>query len=238
MGLLDQITKMRQEGQTDEEIASQLKQRGISPREINEAFSQAQIKNAVSDEDYKYQAPPQSYGDEQNTSANYSPRRQEISEGDTYTPQPSGYQNQQYPQNQQDYGYYPGQDAGYDYQQSYSGGTSTSTMIEISEQVFSEKIETIRKKMEEMNEFKTLSETKIQNISDRLKRIETIVDKLQISILDKIGSYGDNLESIKKETSMMQDSFRKMINPILEHKEKKQPTKKTKTKKKTSKKKS
>ena len=65
------------------------------------------------------------------------------------------------------------------------------------------------------------TETKIENISLRVKRIESISDKLQTAILEKIGSYGSNLESIKKEMSMMQDSFGKMINPLAERAEEK-----------------
>jgi hypothetical protein len=60
----------------------------------------------------------------------------------------------------------------------------------------------------------------MENISDRLKKIETIIDKLQIAILEKVGSYGKNLEGIKKEMSMMQDSFSKMISPSKRPKEK------------------
>ena len=37
------------------------------------------------------------------------------------------------------------------------------------------------------------------------------MDKLQLAILNKIGSYGKTLESIKKEMSMMQDSFGKAL---------------------------
>ncbi len=219
MGILDKISKMRNEGQSDEEIVSGLKKQGITPKEINEAFSQAQIKNAVSEgeENDEYGAPPEyGYQDSQNPPGNSSPKSQEISEDDTYTPQPSnGYQMQQSQPSQQDYDeYYPKQSGGYDSSQQYygSGGISTGTVIEISEQVFSENIEKIRKKIEDIEEFKTLSETKIKNLSERLKRIETIIDKLQISILDKVGSYGDNIESIKKEMSMMQDSFNKVIS--------------------------
>ena len=58
----------------------------------------------------------------------------------------------------------------------------------------------------------TLTQTKIDNIADRLKRIEATIDKLQMTILEKIGSYGNNLESIKKEMAMMQDSFGKVVN--------------------------
>ena len=107
--------------------------------------------------------------------------------------------------------YYPQE--GYD-QDYYSEGDETDTIIEISEQVFSEKIRKIQKQMGELNEFKTLAETKLNNATTRLKRIENSIDKLQIAILEKIGSYGTGLDSIKKEMSMMQDSFSKTL-PIL-----------------------
>jgi len=57
----------------------------------------------------------------------------------------------------------------------------------------------------------------MHNLLERIKSIEKIIDNLQISILKKVGSYGGNLESIKNEMSMMQDSFRKMVNPIARH---------------------
>jgi hypothetical protein len=61
-------------------------------------------------------------------------------------------------------------------------------------------------------------QTKMENLSERVKKIENIIDKLQIAILEKIGSYGGNLESIKKEMSMMQDSFSKVISHRRERK--------------------
>jgi len=54
-----------------------------------------------------------------------------------------------------------------------------------------------------------------------LKRMEKTIDKLQMAILEKVGSYGRGLESIKKEMIMMQDSFGKMVNPLSELAERK-----------------
>ena len=48
MGTLDQITKMKKQGIAEEEIVNNLTQQGISPREINDALRQSQIKSAVS----------------------------------------------------------------------------------------------------------------------------------------------------------------------------------------------
>ena len=82
--------------------------------------------------------------------------------------------------------------------------------------------------IEIITEFKALAESRIENISERLNRIENTIDKLQSAILSKIGSYGTNLESIKKEMSMMQNTFKKT--------RKTSSTKKKSTRKKSSKK--
>jgi len=209
MGVLEQITQMKNQGIADEEIVTKLQEQGISPKAINDAFSQAQIKDAVSDENAEEMQPsiinqPQPF-QPQNQEGVYIPKTQEIPEPlgaegqETYAPLP-----QESPQSQDFY-----QQDNYG---DYSSAGETDTIIEIAEQVFSEKIRTIQKKVEDLTEFKTLGQTKIDNIADRLKRVETIMDKLQITILEKIGSYGNNLEHIKKEMSMMQDSFGKIVN--------------------------
>ena len=209
MGILEKITQMKKQGIGDEEIIGTLQQGGISPKEINNALSQSQIKSAVGgapkteemESSIMEQASPSPPTQEDyipKTQENYAPKAQEISEQEMYTPQ-SEYAQQEY---------YP--EEGYeDYSQE---GTNTDTMIEIAEQVFSEKMKKITKQLADLNEFKTLAQVKIENSVERLKRIETIIDKLQISIIEKVGSYGQNLDSIKKEMSMMQNSFGKVIN--------------------------
>ncbi|MCK5044000.1 hypothetical protein KAR52_03305 [Candidatus Pacearchaeota archaeon] len=202
MGILEKITQMKKQGVGDEEIVGTLQQGGISPKEINEALSQSQIKSAVGGpqktEEMESSIMEQTPPSPQPTQEGYAPKTQEISEQEMYAPQ-SEYAQQEY---------YP--EEGYeDYSQE---GTNTDTMIEIAEQVFSEKMKKITKQLADLNEFKTLAQVKIENSVERLKRIETIIDKLQISIIEKVGSYGQNLNSIKKEMSMMQDSFGKVVN--------------------------
>ncbi len=207
MGVLEQITQMKNQGIPDEGIVIKLQEQGISPKAINDALSQAQIKSAVSNAEeiqpsVMDQAPPAPTPPTQDS---YIPQTQEVSEPsgmgeqEAYSPLP-----QESPQQQDFY-----QQESYN---EYSGGGEADTIIEIAEQVFSEKIKSIQKKVEGVNEFKTLAQTKIDNIADRLKRIETTIDKLQMTILEKIGSYGDNLGSMKKEMTMMQDSFGKVVN--------------------------
>jgi len=177
MGLIDEIMQMKSQGVQDLDIVNSLQQEGYSPKDINDALSQAQIKTAVANEGI------------------YSPQTQELQEA----PQPESYGTQEY---------YPQQDY---YSQGYSPGTDTDSMMEIAEQVFMEKIKTIQNQIEKLEEFKTIAETKIDNTEERLKRIESIIDRFQAAVIEKIGSYGDNLDSIKKEVGMVQDSFEKLM---------------------------
>jgi len=196
MGTLDQVTKMKNQGLPDDEIATKLQEQKISPKEINDAMDQSKIKNAVSDTEGMQPSimnapkPTRERGD------TYTPQTREY-EQDTYTPQPEDQQEEYTPQ--PSYDEYPS-----------STGTDTDTMIEIAEQVFSEKMQKIQKQLEKLNEFQTLSQVKIDSTAERLKRIETIIDNLQISILDRVGSYGKNLNNLKKEMAMVQDSFKKI----------------------------
>ena len=205
MTVLEQVIEMNNQGIAEEEIVKKLQDQGVSPKAINDALNQTKIKEAVSKEEGFE-------GYEKSENLTQSPKReakpQEISdEGMYYPQQEENYYSPDYSQYQED--------------STYSPGFDTSTIIEISEQVFSEKIQKIQSQVDEFSEFKTLAESKIENISERIKRIESIVDKLQISILEKIGSYGSNLEHVKKEMSMMQDSFSKMINPLARRAEEK-----------------
>jgi hypothetical protein len=222
MTALEQIMQLKGQGMPDDQIISTLQQQGITPNEINTALSQAEIKNAVTAEQG---APAQ------------MPTTQEIPAPtqDQYAQAPAQEQYaqpEQVPAGQEEY--YPQE--GYD--QSYApqgGGFDSNTIMEIAEQVFSEKTKKIEKQLSELSEFKTMTQTKIENIDERLKKIESMIDKLQITILEKIGSYGQNLGEIKKEMGMMQDSFGKMINPIADKSQSISPVAKKVAKKKVSK---
>ncbi len=220
MNILEQIKEMKTQGKSEQEIINTMQQQGTSPKEINDALSRAQIKSAVAGTENMQQSEMPQYNPP-SPQATYTPQTQELNTQE-YAP------SEEYSQPQE---YYPQETYG-----SYTPAeTSTDTMIEIAEQVFSEKIKKIQKQIKDLEEFKTLAQIKINNTAERLHRIETTIDKLQISILDKIGGYGQNLNSIKKEMSMMQDSFGKVVNQAVQgHKaiHKHKTTKKTSSKKK------
>ncbi len=229
MGLLEQISQMKKDGLSNEEISLMLQERGNSPKDINDAFNQEKIKNAVyseepeidSQDDFSMKNPQVPVLPQRTF---YQPKTQEEEEQKYYTPKTPAYNTQKYPeqysQQYQEYlenpqeEYYPTEQYGEEYSEAYS----TDMIIEIAEQVFSEKIKKIENQIERFNEFVNLAETKITNNSERIKRIESIIDKLQIAIIEKIGNYGKSIESVKKEMEMIEDSFSKII-PKLQKKE-------------------
>ena len=206
MGMLEDVANMSSQGFTEEEIVMNLKEKGISPKEIKDTLNQLKIKNAVSNYETESEENPH-----QEQAGGYPPQER----GNYYQP------GQTYPSPQQEYA--PQENYG-----NYSSqtGVDANTIIEISEQVFSEKIKILQKEMDSFNEFKNLNQIRIENLNDRLKRMEMVFDKLQITILEKIGSYGQNLEVIKKEMNMMQDTFSKVIDPMVDRGEKRQEEKK------------
>jgi len=232
MGVLDQVIQMKKQGVSDEDIIGDLKKQRISPKEINDALKQAQIKNAVSDFETEGMEPSvMQEAEPMPTQQDYEPQTEEYAPApqDEYAPQSVEYSAQEPV-------YTPGtQEEGYQYA---SGGVDTDTVMEIAGQIFSERIRKIQMNVDNNSEMNTLLQSKIENLSERLKKIETTIDKLQIAILERVGSYGQNLDGIRKEMSMMQDSFSKMIStPRAEIKKEKQEETSESAEKKTTRKK-
>jgi DNA-binding transcriptional MerR regulator len=219
MPLLSDIQRMQAEGRTDQEIISSLKEQGISPREITEALTQSKIKEAVSapaEGGYETSAP----SPEQQMSV---PEQSQAAPAEAYAP--SQAQEGAYPAA----GAYPAPAEGAAYseypqypQQAQMGGISPDTITEISEQVVAEKLSPIRRDLEKVIDIKTTLESKTEYLDERLKRIEKIIDRLQLSIMQKVGDYMTNIDDIKKEIVETQKSFKALAPEGLKEKSRKQ----------------
>ncbi|MBU2616879.1 MAG: hypothetical protein KKB79_02760 [Nanoarchaeota archaeon] len=267
MGVLEQVSDLKNQGLEESAIVNQLTDSGISPKDIIEAINHVKIKKAVSSEDTgnssKGMEPsimanpkdseeeslptegeisdedltPPKREDSLGTYQISTPMTKEMSEEeDKEVPKPSGKKHSEEEQEEYSPGqnskqeYFPSQNQDYSqgFQQDYDysaqpqamapqGLSDADTIIEIAEQVFIEKIKNIQKKVDDLTEFKTLSEVKIDNISDRLRRIENTIDRLQADVLEKVGSYGRGIESVKREMDMVQESFGKVVNNLADH---------------------
>lgn len=227
MGVLEEVMQLKNQGMGEEDIVDNLQEQGYQPKQINDAINQANIKSAVSSEvpSPDTEESPAQAGQEYEQQG-YAPSTQEMS---------AQGQTQDY--SQQGYGQDYGQEQGYEQQQAYQPmATDSSTMIEIAKQVYSEKSRKLKESLDELSEFKAMAETKIDSMDKSLKRIEKIIDTLQIKVLEKVGSYGRELEATKKELEMVEDSMGKMSGKIAsKHHTKKHTTSKHITHKKTSK---
>ena len=257
MVAIDTINQLRQRGQSDADIINNLQQQGISPREINESMAQSQVKQAVADETLNLMQPPQQTQEIAEEPGMQGMQTSLISQqpmqpqapyppGALEPPQPGYYEpysqeqqppmpteeyseeySQEYPEDQysQEYGEYP--------QEQYNLGASTDTISEIASQLISEKTKKTDKTIKALIEVKTLLAVKVEKLDDRLKKIESVIDQLQMSVLRKSSDQEQNIEDIKSEMGQMQESFGKIINPLVDRARQvqKKPRKKTKKKK-------
>ena len=65
--------------------------------------------------------------------------------------------------------------------------------------------------MEKSISFRTVAEAKLVNLDDRLRRIEQILDRLQLSLLQKMGNYVNDVSDIRIEMEETQKSFKKLL---------------------------
>lgn len=230
----EEIASMRRQGKTDDEIVGELRRSGMNDREAYDALSRSQIKSAVSSKDdqpelpampeapasinsgmyqQQYQEPP--HGDE----GEYSPPQSSASStteysGDYGGMQPSmlnqgGGQDYSQPQDsgQQGYDQTQGYDYGYPEYQPYQEAMSSDLISEISEQVVSERLAPLHDRLEKVIDMRTVFEGRISSLSERLARMEKIIDTLQLSLLQKVGEYVNDVHDVRKELEETQKSF-------------------------------
>ncbi len=193
MVLLDTVKQMESQGMQDTEIIQKLQEQGFDPREINDALNQSKIKAAVS-------GGYETNGQESVINNSSSEMQQSVMSQD---------QAQQQPQQQY---VYPTETYPQEYYQPQSSGLGSETITEIADQIFSEKVGDIKKALNILTDFKTITEAKLASLDSRLKKIESTIEKLQSSIIGRVGEFGQAVTDIKDEMSMMQESFSKVVN--------------------------
>lgn len=229
---------MQAQQMTEPEIIKTLREQGYNPAEISRAIEQSKIKQAISSqEDYEFSSlQDNNYPAEQsqqfNSRDNQMQMAQEISDSGAPYPnnQQGNYSEEEYQQSQDSYmqqpqeqGVYENPREGYgqgytEYQPYGEYQQSPEVMTEIAEQITNEKIEFIKKELASFSDFKTRAAQKLTRLDERMKRIEDIIDRLQATILGKVGSYIKNIADMKKELEMMQDSFSKLVSKTEESK--------------------
>jgi len=117
---------------------------------------------------------------------------------------------QQFTANQQPQEVY--QDNQYSQYDSGQYSSNSDVISEIAEQVVTEKLSSLKNSLEAVYDLKNTIETKIESFDERIKRIEKIIDRLQLSVLQKVGEYLTNVDDIKKELIETQKTFKSLLN--------------------------
>jgi len=113
---------------------------------------------------------------------------------------------QQTPQAYSDQGYYQGG----------GGAANTENVSEIAEQVVTEKLNAYKQKVGDVASFKNTIQDKVDDIDDRLKRIEATIDKLQQAVIGKIGEFGETSAMIHKDLENLHGTVGKLMNPLVD----------------------
>lgn len=243
MALLERIESMKQSGVSDMDIITNLSEEGISPSDINEAISQSRIKAAVSpssDMDGMQQSimaqgedqaqvmqvpsaisratsqrqpaalqipsqeiPAPAYPIQNQTQAYYPP--------EAYPPQQAeaayAYQDQAaYPQEE-----YAAPEASY-----YSQVLDVETVRDIAKQEIEDALKKLREQLNSLEKMKTDLSYELQSMENRLVRVESIIQEIQSSIIRKMGEYGEAISGISQEVRATQQSFSKMLGPLMD----------------------
>jgi len=197
--LLDNVRQMREQGMSDAGIIQNLREQGYNAREIDDAINQSRIKSAVNEE-----IPNSGMQDMQQSmmTQEIEPQQMQAMQPQ-FQPQPQEIPYQSYPQ-------YPA----YQQEAAYSQQNTSEMISDIADQIVSEKLSEIKKAIFGIADFKSVMEARVAGIDERLKKIEKIIEQLQMSILNRIGNYSQSLQDVKSEMNMMQESFSKVINPL------------------------
>lgn len=197
MGTIEEIQRMQEQGVSEAEIEKSLVAQGISEAEARDALAQSKIKEAVinptmglsSDSSQQEMQPSMLAQDRGGASG--SPSQPSISQSAYGAQEPPEYQ-------------YPAYEP-------YTGNISSDVVNEIAEQIIVEKLSPLKEKIERALDFKNIIDTKVDYIDDRLKRLERVIDRLQLSILQKVGDYLTNVEDIKTELQETQKTFKSLL---------------------------
>ena len=238
MALLERVNAMKEQGFSEDQVTNTLVEEGFSPLEINESISQSRIKAAVSQNSGSDMQPsmmesgvgPQfvTVPEERTTSPSAPMPSQaayeQMPQQEAYAPEPAyspeaqqqpaytGYEGGYAPQQQ--YSAYP-QDAGGQY---YPQVLDIETVRDISKQYVEESLRSIRSEISMMSKMKTEIKFEMQDIENRLAKIESVIQELQSAVLRKMGEYGEAISGISDEIRATQDSFSKVINPLMDKK--------------------
>lgn len=224
----NEVLQMMQEGKTQQQISSELQQKGYDIQSINDAINQANIKSEVvsgADSQPSNEMQVSAISQDQNDipvptpSATYEqPPQQQQQPQQQQAPQQQGGYNQGYPmggpeqQPMTDYSqsdYQQAQQA-YPPQSNYEYGDMQSLVEEIIDEKWKELVSSIG----DITAWKAQIGDEIESIKQEILRTQNRFDNLQSSILGKVDDYGQNIKNISSDMQALEKVFEKILEPL------------------------
>lgn len=204
------VLKMQKEGKSDAEIVATLTERGLKPAQISEALNQARIKQAVEARAAEKAKATERAKVRETEQRGLAPSILTTKEGEVETP--SAPIEEVGPE------VVTPREAEYPYEEYVEAvpaeATDTEIIEEIAEEIISEKWEEAKAKISSLVEWKDYAESRLKNIDERMRRIESALDKMQAALLTETRKYGQTIKDLGTEMQSLEGAFSKILSPL------------------------
>ena len=187
---LEQVTRMKHQGLTDNQIVQTLQRNGYKSYQIFDAMNQADLTPGV-----PQQAGPLPIKEpDQDYSELYPPDNQ------SYETQPQDFEDFQQAPVEQDF------------------GTGEMDRIEeVAEAIIDEKWSEFMRNINKIVEWKERVESRIDELEQQIGDLKNNLNELNKSLIDKMSEYDKNMSSINTEIKAMEKVFQKMLPTFTEN---------------------
>ncbi len=219
---IKEIVTLARQGYNDSTIIRELREKGYTPRQINDAFNQAKIKAAAGDEEGEQMEPSIM------TTGTPAGEEEEMEEGmkeEMMAPAPADAGGGYGTSTDADAGLGVGEPTmeegeGFSYPQAvqyptYESRPSTEVIEEIAEEIINEKWRDFKVKAGDFGMLRKFFEQKLKSLSLRTKKMETSVDKINDSVMESIREYNVELKNLRAQVHALEMAFSKILEPLV-----------------------
>jgi DNA-binding transcriptional MerR regulator len=195
---IDQVRVLRQRGMSNDQIIPELERQGYNSSQIFDALNKLSMSEDSFGQGPKFNMPQQ----------NFPPSPQA-------SPPQTSYSQNSYPQTpptQQD----PYAPPPFEEIQQQEAPIDKSDIEEVAEAIIDEKWQEIEEGLKVVIEWKEQTETKIEQIEQRIKEVANNLNNLQKSMLGKISDYDKNIMDVGTEMKAMEKIFQKILPGLTE----------------------
>lgn len=93
----------------------------------------------------------------------------------------------------------------------------TEAIEEIAEEIVNEKWREIKSKISDVVEWKAYAEKRLDSVDERIKRLESSIDRLQAALLTKVNEYGRSIKDLGAEMNSLEGALGKILSPLVEN---------------------